>query len=439
MHRLGWLVLALPLVSLTPASAQVLNYQDVFQRPTLTGDWNGMRTRWEDAGVQLGGDEILETLGNPHGGARPLAVTEGRLELFVNMDMTKVFGLPGLIFHVNAYQIHGEGLTSHDLGNLITVSNIEAPPATKLFDLWLQQSLFDDTVSLRLGQIAADDEFFVSQYAPLFISSTFGWPAIMGINLPSGGPAYPVARPGARVRVALSPDLSLQAGLFSGDPGVDSTGFNFEMNGDVFAIGELAYTTMLFQLPGAVKLGGWIHSGRFNDQRYDASRMSLADPTGSGIPARHRGDYGGYFILDQLLWRRDGTSDSGLGAFLRLGGAPADRNLIEFHMDGGLTYAVPFGRSDDTVGIGLSYEQLSASQRDLARDLAQFSGRPVPLPDFESVLEVSYQARITTWWIVQPDLQWIIHPGGRVLNLSNPQDHRDTGALVLGLRSAVAL
>ena len=84
-------------------------------------------------------------------------------------------GLSGLIFHANAYQIHGEGLTSHYLGNLITVSNIEAPPSTKLFDLWVQQSLFDDTVSLRLGQIAADDEFFVSQYAPLFISSTFGW------------------------------------------------------------------------------------------------------------------------------------------------------------------------------------------------------------------------------------------------------------------------
>ena len=139
------------------------------------------------------------------------AVGEGRLELFANVDLAKALGLSGLIFHANAYQIHGEGLTSHYLGNLITVSNIEAPPSTRLFDLWLQQSLFDDTVSLRVGQIAADDEFFVSQYAPLFISSTFGWPAIMGINLPSGGPAYPVARPGARARVALSSDVSLQA------------------------------------------------------------------------------------------------------------------------------------------------------------------------------------------------------------------------------------
>jgi hypothetical protein len=38
---------------------------------------------------------------------------------------------------------------------------------------------------------------------------------------------------------------------------------------------------------------------------------------------------GGYFILDQLLWRKNGTSDSGLGGFLRADGNPGDRNLIE--------------------------------------------------------------------------------------------------------------
>src|ERR1700677_3796309 len=199
--EMRWLGTLLFLLIALPTQAQVLNYDEIFKSPNLTGDWGGARPKLEDQGIQLGGDEIFETLGNLDGGAPQGATGEGRLELFANIDLAKAFGLSGLIFHANAYQIHGEGLTSHYLGNLITVSNIEAPPSTTLFDLWFQQSLFDDTVSLRVGQIAADDEFFVSQYAPLFISSTFGWPAIMGINLPSGGPAYPVARPGARVRI----------------------------------------------------------------------------------------------------------------------------------------------------------------------------------------------------------------------------------------------
>jgi porin len=434
-----WLsALALVLIGL-PARAQVLNYAEIFKSPNLTGDWGGVRPWLEDTGLQLGGDEIFETLGNTNGGVRHGTIGEGRLELFANVDMAKAFGLSGLIFHANAYQIHGEGLTSHNLGNLITVSNIEAQPSTRLFDLWFQQSLFDDTVSLRVGQIAADDEFFVSQYAPLFVSSTFGWPAIMGINLPSGGPAYPVARPGARLRVAMSSDISLQAALFSGDREIDPTGFDFETNGDLFAISEIAYGTRLFDLPASLKLGGWIHTGLFADPRFDVSHVSLASPASNGAPFERRGDYGGYFIIDQLLWRKDGASDTGLGGFFRVGGNPSERNLIELHMDAGLTYAGPFGRDGDTVGIGLSYEQVSEAQRGLAADFGALNAFMPPQPDFESVLEVSYQAQVASWWIVQPDLQWVIHPGGRVLNLSNPRAGLGEGALVLGLRTAVSL
>ena len=434
-----WLSLIAVLLLALPARAQVLNYDAVFEQPTLTGDWGGVRTRLEDQGIQLGGDEIAETLGNPEGGPRQGWVGEGRFEVFANLDLGKLLDWQGAIFHANAYQIHGAGLTSHYLGNLVTVSNIESRPGTRLFDLWVQQSLLDDALSLRVGQLAADDEFFVSQYAPLFINSTFGWPAILGINLPDGGPAYPVARPGARARLALSPRLTVSAGLFSGDPVADESGFDFHMNGDVFAISELSTSVTSFALPATLKLGGWIHSGRFKDQRFDTIHLSLADPASSGIPASRRGDYGGYAILDQLLWRKDGTSDSGLGAFLRLGGNSAERNLIQFHADGGLSFAGPFGRDNDTVGLAMSYEDVSGAQRALAADARRINGVAVPDPDFESAIELTYQGQLASWWIIQPDLQWIIHPGGRVLNLWNRLAHPSGGALVLGLRTAVAL
>jgi porin len=421
----------------TPAGAQVLNYDSVFESPTLTGNWNGARTRLEDQGIQLGADEILDLLGNPRGGQAQGTVLEGRFEVFANIDLDKVLGWSGAIFHANAYQIHGTGQTRQNIGNLVTASNIESAPTTRLFDLWVQQSFFDDAVSLRLGQLAADDEFFVSQYAPLFLNSTFGWPSIMGINLPSGGPSYPVARPGARARIALSPRLSWTTGVFSGDPVVNDAGFDFHLNGDAFVISEMAYGMTMFRLPGTMKLGGWIHTGSFSDQRHDGSHVSLADPASSGLARAHRGDTGGYFILDQLLWRRDGTSDSGLGAFFRVGGNPSDRNLIELHMDGGLTLAAPFGRDNDTIGIGLSYEQVSATQRDLTDDFRFFTGLPAPTPDLESALEISYQAQVASWWIVQPDVQWIIHPGGRVLDQGHPLARADD-ALVMGLRTAVS-
>src|SRR5579862_365385 len=155
----------------------------LFDQETLTGDWLGYRKRWEDSGLQLGGDEIAEILADPIGGQKQRTVFEGRFELFLNLDLEKALQWSGASFHANAYQIHGRGLSQNGVGNLLTVSNIEAQRATRLFDLWLQQELLDHAVSIRVGQLAADDEFYISQYAALFINSTFGWPAILGANL----------------------------------------------------------------------------------------------------------------------------------------------------------------------------------------------------------------------------------------------------------------
>ncbi len=324
----------------------------LFVREALSGSWSGYRSTLSDAGIVLGADEIADALGNPAGGEKQGEAFEGRFEVFANLDFTALLDWPGAIVHANAYQIHGKGLSADDVGNILTVGNIGATPATRLFALWLQQSLFDETVSIRLGQIAADDEFFVSQYAALFINTTFGWPSILGINLPSGGPAYPLATPGLRIKIALSPEWVISAALFNGDPAPagpgdpqarDARGTAFRSDGGLFWIGEAAYTAdiALFgdNLPGTYKLGAWYHDGPFADEHYDTSGVSLADPTSNGMAARHRGDFGGYFIIDQLLLRRSGTSDQGLGLFLRAGGDPDDRNLIAFHADAGLTFA----------------------------------------------------------------------------------------------------
>ena len=47
-----------------------------------------------------------------------------------------------------------------------------------------------------MGQLAADQEFQVTQYGGLFINHTFGWSTLPSADLPSGGPAYPLATPG---------------------------------------------------------------------------------------------------------------------------------------------------------------------------------------------------------------------------------------------------
>jgi porin len=334
--------LALVCLSAIPGRAQQVDAPDmddtatnIFQQETLIGHAIPYRKTLEDEGVSLGADEIFDALGNPQGGDKQGATFEGRFELFANVDLEKALGLSGLLFHVNAYQIHGQGLSAGDIGNLLTVSNIGARSSTRLFGLWLQKSLYNDTLSIRAGQLAADDEFFISQYASLFINSAFGWPSILGINLPSGGPAYPLATPGVRVRLAISPALVATTAIFNGDAAPagagdaqqrDASGTSFRVNGNLFWISELAYTANLpigsGDLPGTFKLGGWYHDGVFLDQQYDVLGRSLADPASSGIAAPRRGNFGAYFIADQQLWLKEGSKGQGLAAFFRIGGDP---------------------------------------------------------------------------------------------------------------------
>jgi porin len=45
-----------------------------------------------------------------------------------------------------------------------------------------------------------------------------------------------------------------------------------------------------------------------------------------------------------------------------------------------------------------------------------------------------YQARLKPWWMLQPDLQYVINPGGGVLN---SEGGLRRNALVIGVRSVL--
>jgi porin len=423
---------------------------DFWSRDALTGNWYGLRSALEDKGILLGADSIDEMLGNVTGGSKTGAIYDGRLELLATVDLNKLFGWSDATFHVNAYQTHGRGLSSNDLGgNLMTASNIEATRSTRLFDLWIEQLLFNGKLSIRGGQIAADDEFFISNYASNFVNGTFGWPTIMASDLPNGGQAYPLATPGVRIAVAPSKETKIAVALMDGDPaggGIsnpqqrDADGMAFRFNDGAFVITEASYAvdqdTDAAGQPATYKIGAWYHSGSFADQRFDTLGQSLASPTSTGIPQRHWNNFGFYAVMDRQLWH-DNDADRNFGVFLRVGTAPADRNLVTLYADTGFNFKgiIP-SRSDDIFGVALAVAQIGGGARDLDQDQQQFTATATPIRDNESTVEVTYRVQATPWWTLQPDLQFIRHPGANVA-LTNQPTKPIPNALVLGLRSAI--
>lgn len=108
----------------------------LWDRANLLGDPGGLRSLLFSRGVTLGLSETSEVLGNASGGIRRGAAFEGLLQMTLGLDTEKLLGLPGGTLNASALQVHGRGLSQNNLGNLQTVSSIEAQRGTLLFELW---------------------------------------------------------------------------------------------------------------------------------------------------------------------------------------------------------------------------------------------------------------------------------------------------------------
>ena len=170
----------------------------LWDRETLTGDWAGVRTRLETAGITLSAQEQSEVWANLAGGLRTGTAANGLLTAALTVDLARTLPWTSTTFFVNAFQIHGRGPSTKLVENQQLVSNIEATPSTKLYNLWIESQLFGDRLSVRLGQGGANDELMLAPSAALFLNSSLGFPDWLAQNLPSGGPNYPLATPMVR-------------------------------------------------------------------------------------------------------------------------------------------------------------------------------------------------------------------------------------------------
>jgi porin len=404
-------------------------------------DLLGVRTSLAESGIGFGGFYNAETFANPWGGIKHGVAYDGVLELHVNGDMQKLGFWKGLCFYANGYQIHGHSIAAEYVGSLATISNLEATPATRLYELWLEQSMFNEHVLVRFGQLVADGDFFVIKGGD-YVLNGWGWPAITSLDLPSGGPGYPLATPGVRVILNPNDKVGLKVGVYNGDPAgpnckgdpqvCDNNGLEFRIADPPLLMAEASYQYNLDkgQLPGGVKVGGWNHFGKFADQRFDAAGLPIAV---TGLPGRMiQNNFGLYVDVDQMVWRVPGSSDpKGIGLVGRVFWAPSDRNLVDFYADGGVIFTgMIANRPDDALAIAILYTGISNQVHAFDVD----SGLPVART-FEMLFEMCYTMQLRAGWTLQPDIQYIVHPGGNVVNPAG------TGAVgnatVIGIRTTL--
>ncbi|HUB11232.1 MAG TPA: carbohydrate porin [Acetobacteraceae bacterium] len=446
-------LIAIGLVSSWSAAAQTASQQPgtppgIWDQDTLTGDWGGLRTRLTNDGITLGLQEQSEGWANLTGGFRRGVTYDGLTTASLQIDLAKLVGWSGATFFVDFLQIHGHGPSDSMVGNLQLISNIEATDSNKLYAMWLEQALLNGRLNIRIGQEGAGDEMMIADDAAMFIDSSFGFPASPTTDLPDGGPNYPMATPFVRVRYQATDAITLVTAAYNGDPAPpgtgdpqlrDHTGTAFRLNDHALLFWEVWYSRNKGDnapgLPGTYKLGVWYDSARFSDVLFDNTGLSLANAASSGTPLGHDGDYAVYGIADQTVWRRPGDSGESLAAFLQVMGAPADRNLSNLFVEAGLNWKAPFGCSNDSAGIAVSYEGIGGVARRFSKALAALSGFGATYASNETVIEATYIYHIAPWWNLQPDAQYVVNPGANISSSFSSRPLKN--AFVLGVRATI--
>src|SRR5262245_12906298 len=181
------------------------------------GDPGGARRKLAGQGITYDVFYTNDILANVQGGVRRGVIDQGKVEGALKIDLERAAGWQGLSFYANGFLIHNTGRMRRDyVGGINTISAIEAVPTIRLSELWLEQKVLDGKATIRVGQLAADMEFFFAGLSAMFVQSD--WPTITAQNLPSGGPAYPLSAPGVRIKYGPNANSSLLFAVFNGDP-----------------------------------------------------------------------------------------------------------------------------------------------------------------------------------------------------------------------------
>jgi porin len=93
------------------------------------------------------------------------------------------------------------------------------------------------------------------------------------------------------------------------------------------------------------------------------------------------------------------------------------------------------GRPNDQFGFLGSFARVSRQARLADLDANRFNGAYAPLRNFEAILQATYAYNVADGFVLQPHVQYVLHPGAGVVDPMDPLGARAIrDAFVTGLR-----
>lgn len=421
-------VLLVVLWATGPAAAQCVQKGAVDSQesppPGVFAPFDALRARAVDAGVALSARYTSELGYNPAGGRADRVTETGQADFGAKLDLERLVGLTGGTF--NAVVTWRRGRLLDDVAGLGTLQQTQEiygrGQTWRLTRLWYEQTI--GRASVKIGRSNVGEDF--ATFSCDFMNLTFCG-AQPGNVVGNYWFNWPVSQWMARAKVSLGEGY-VQAGAFEvNQRNLSKTftiGYLHGATGVLLPI-EGVWKPKLSRLPGTYRLGAWYDTSRADDVVLDRSHGFSAI---SGLdPLQREGRWGTWAVGRQQV---TGTSDEGgtvrgLTVFARLTEADRRTARIDSQVTTGLFYEGLKGlAADDVLGAAVGRTHVN----DRIAEVERLTGRPSEGSEYEA--EIFYSFHPVPGIVLRPNIQYIIHPGGR-------SDHGN--AVVLGLKSALNL
>ena len=408
-----------------PASTEQIapdNTSSWLNGPYLGGEWGGTRSKLESEGIDPYLVYTSIVSGNPSGGIRQGGPKYAQdINLGFTFDLQKLVNWNGAAININGVDRIGHTIRP-EVGSVYDPVQIYGGQTYTLFNATLEQRFCNDLGAFKLGRLSPGDDFAESPLYNDYVNNGIDG-QIRAVIFDTRFSTYPFATWGARLRFDPSPEFNVLTGVFQvSDRYVDRYfhGANFDIRGSdgVQIVQQFGWTPEFDKKPVPPPLGRGTGAGGsaspptaqgLPGHYFIGGYWSNSDYTQFGTPVRTRISYGSYAHADQMIYREAPGSDVGLILFGTAAYAPQQNiSIIPFQLSGGAIYqGLAPGRPQDLTTFGVIYGDFS---NDYATTVApQFDGsRPKTETDFE----VGYRIQVTGFAYVQPDVQYIVRPGG---------------------------
>lgn len=349
--------------------------------------------------LEIDVNDTNEVWGNVSGGNKKKASYLGMTEIDVGLHLDKIFDGNYGDLKISAINVRGNPMSNSNLQTLDFVSNIENYNSTRIYEFYYENQI-NDNWYIKIGKIDFTNEFNSDDATSSFLNASMGTSMVINnntFNMTNYGPATSL---GAVVKYS-SNNWSIKGAISDDNPYSGNRYINFQnINSDLYGTDihfknpmiymEYQYNTKIDNLNGSYYIGGFYDSGK--------------TPVFYGKDKKGNGAF--YITMNQELYKNDVGS---LKFFMRYVYDPFPQKTdITYTFDTGLMYSY----DNDYFGVGFGMVHLN---RKIPTDYGNHN---------EYRIEMTYNHQINKYFSIQPDIQYIIHPGST----------NRTSELVFGLR-----